>query len=184
MFEPLKDLLAPHAEDLKSYLASIECRLGELVENAQSTVEYDQFTTRSDRSVVGEDGTAIIELSPSEGFSWHITRVALTSSEKGNCAVYVGSVAPENLVDVFRESKMATDRGRYFVPRGIGLIFHFYEQEPGHIVTANVQAEQLIPVVKQKRTVTGRSSEAANPAPNRPNVPSGLPYAETPVAGH
>lgn len=176
MFEPLKDLIAPHAEDFKSYLASIESRLGELVDSAQSQVEYDQFTTRSGRAVVSEDGTAIIELTPAEGFSWHVTRIALTSSEKGNCAVYVGSVAPENLVDVFRESKMATDRGRYFVPRGIGLVIHFYEQEPGHVVTANVQAEQLIPVVKQKRSVTGHSNETATRAPNRPNVPSALPY--------
>lgn len=183
MFEPLKDLISPHAEDLKSYLSSIEARLGELVENAESEVEYDQFTTRSDRGTVGADGTAIVELTPSEGFSWHIMRVALTASEKGNCAVYVGSIAPENLVDVFKEPKMIADRGRYFVPRGMGLVFHFYEQEEGHVCTANIQAEQLIPVVKAKRSVSGRSGEAANKAPNRPVVPSGLPYSEPQIAG-
>lgn len=182
MFEPLKDLIAPHADDLKQYLSAIECRLGELVENSESEVEYDQFTTRSDRAVVNGEGTAIIELSPSEGFSWHITRIALTSSEKGNCAIYVGSVAPENLVDMFRESKMATDRGRYFVPRGVNLVIHFYEQEPGHVVTANIQAEQLIPVVKRKRSVTGRSNEGAD-HPRVPPIPNGSPLQETQIAG-
>lgn len=183
MFEPLKDLIAPHADDFKQYLSRIEGHLASMVNDVESQVEFDQFTTRNGRANAAADGTATIELSPNEGFSWDIRRVGLTSSkEKGNCAVYVGSVAPENLVDVFREPRIAADRGRYFVPRGQKLIFHFYEQDVGQTCTVNIQAEQLIPVVKARRVVSGMASEAYD-HPREPPIPSGEPLSERQIAG-
>lgn len=178
MFEPLKDLIGDHSEKLYELLERIDANIDHMVNDVVSEVTYDQYTTRSSRAIVGEDGTAIIELSPSEGFSWRVERVALTASEEGNCALYNGSVAPENLVDAFREPKIISDRGKYFIPRGSSLTIHFYEQEPGHVCTVNIQAEQLIPVVKVARSVSGSQSEFIDPAPNRPVVPNGAPLVE------
>lgn len=180
MWEPLKELVGDHGDKLYTLLHDMRIHLSQIAQNTIAEVEYDEFTTRSGRETSLADETAIVELTPNEGFSWHITRVGITGKKEGNCAVYVGTIAPENLVDVFRDTGITSDRGRYFVPRGQALIFHFYEQGAGQICTANIQAEQLVPAGSVRRAARGTDNEAINVV-RVPEVPSGDPLNEVQI---
>jgi hypothetical protein len=146
-----------------------------IAQNTIATVEYEEFITRPGRGNTEASKTVDIELHAKEGFSWHIERVAITCSEGGSVAVYVGTIAPENLVDVMSGPISAT-RGRYFVPRGQRLVFHFYEQAEKQECTVNIQAEQLVPAAPVRRTSPGPGNDGGIDIVNvRDEVPSGNP---------
>lgn len=181
MFEPLKELIGDHGEKLYGLLSEIRDHLTDIANNTYSEVEYLQYSTENGRDTAGTDGTATIELQANEGYSWRVERVGLTGDEKGNCAVYVGSVVPENLVDVFRGTGITAARGKYFVPRGQALIFHFYEQTASQICTANIQVEQLVPTGKTHKAARGIDNEAIDTVRRYDDVPSGMPLEETQI---
>lgn len=181
MFEPLKDLIGDHGVKLYQLLSEIRDHLSEISNNTYSEVEYMQYSTENGRAIAKADGTAAVELQANEGYSWRVERVGLTGDEEGNCAVYVGAVVPENLVDVFRGTGITATRGKYFVPRGQAIIFHFYEQTPEQICTANLQVEQLVPTGKTHRAARGTDREAIDTVRPWNEVPSGMPLEETQI---
>lgn len=181
MFEPLKELVGDHGEKLYKLLSEIRDHLTDIANNTYSEVEYTQYNTENGRAVAAADKTATIELQANEGYSWRVERVGLTGSEEGNCAVYVGSVVPENLVDVFRGTGITAARGKYFVPRGQALVFHFYEQKAGQICTANIQVEQLVPTGLTHKAARGTDREALDTVRVFDEVPSGMPLEETQI---
>lgn len=183
--EPIYELLRGHGDKLDENITAMRNDISRVADAANlvlSKVKYDEFTTQANRAIVEEDGTALIELIPNDGFSWRTTRIALTGTRKvegeeiieGNCAVYVGSVAPENLIDVFRGTGITADDPKYFVPYTVPLTFHFYEQEPGDVVTVNMQAE-LLPSGTPRRATTGRDREHID-VPRLPVIPDPGPF--------
>lgn len=175
--EPVYELLRGHGDKLDDHMSHIRQDIARVAETADlvlSKVKYDEFTTQSARAVVGATGTAVIELIPNDGFSWSTTRVALTGTKEGNCAVYVGSAAPENLIDVFRDTGITASDPKYFVPYTVPLTFHFYEQTEGDVCTVNIQAE-LLPSGTSRRASTGRDREHID-VPRLPPIPTPSPF--------
>lgn len=173
MFEQVIAKLQGHAGNLEQYLDEIKDSLTNIVENTRSEVEYDEFSHHADRATADAEGTAVVSLQANEGYSWHTKQVGLTGSEEGNCAVYITSVAPDNLIDVFRGTGITAKDGKYFVPRGSAILFHFYEQTPGQVCTAAIQVQQLKPK-RERNADTGTSNEHYD-HPRVEPVPSGTP---------
>lgn len=177
ILEPLYNLLSGHGEKLDQYMGEIRADIGTVARTADivlSKVRYDQYTTQSNRENADAEGTAVIELTPNDGFSWVTTRIALTGTKGGACAVYVGSIAPENLIDVFSDTGITANDPKYFVPYTVPLTFHFYEQEPNQPCTVNMQAE-LLPSGTPTRAHTGRDLERID-VPRVKPVPSPSPF--------
>jgi hypothetical protein len=143
MFEPLQALFDKHATNMVDVLKDVRCHLAEIVENTAARTESAQYGDHSGTANTGKTAVAEVTLRTREGFYWKVNQTAITCGEKGNCAVYLGSVIPQNLIDVIGPGTKNTSQAKYYVPPRSQLIFHFYEQPENQECTAHIQVDRF-----------------------------------------
>lgn len=143
MFEPLVKIFDKHATTVSETLQQVRQHLAEIVENTAARTEAAQFGDFSESAKAGKNETAIVTLKTTEGYYWKVNQTAITGGEEGACAVYLGSIIPENLIDMITPSGKNTSQAKYYVPPRSSLLFHFYEQPEGQECTAHIQVDRF-----------------------------------------
>lgn len=173
LFEPLQELLKIKGEHFDNRLCGIEHQLTRLVEQVTTSVAADEYAWLNGTSEVDAEKNGEVRIENSEKIGWEVQHVAITGSEEGNCAVYVGDIAPTNLVDALH-SEIDTSRAKYYVAPQTSLIFHFYEQKEGGQCTVNLQVKRML-VRDQILTHSGRQWEATD---GDLRIPAGHPLRD------
>jgi hypothetical protein len=173
MFEPLQAMFTKGMGQLDDRFREVIEALSLIAENTQAEIWIDRFTTKSNRENTGKSKTAVVELGPSEGVAWRVFLASVTAGKEGPVAVYLNTVDPSNLLDLFNPSEIAARKVEYYVPPGSKLVFHFYEQPEEHECTANIQAEQFL--MQPGKAHGNRSGEHVDMPDRIPPIPSGHP---------
>lgn len=197
MFEPaiekLQALFKHHGDKLDNRMAGIEHHLQVLVQDTNSNIASDEYGDLSDLTETGEGEVAEITFETVEGFAWEVRQVAVSggSTEEeeketpGTVAVYIGDIAPQNLIDVMK-TPLSASRARYYVPPRSALIFHFYEQPEKQACVAHVQVKRLL-LRPETLATTGTNQERTDRLHEVPKIPDGHPLRDpdgAPMPGH
>lgn len=184
LFEPIRLALEAHAVVLNERMQRIEGYLAALAGDIEAELVEDQFVTKGETVTTGAKKEVDISFRASSGYAWRIRTVGVTGGEKGNCAVYLNAVAPQNLLGVLSPTLLKAESIRWYVPRGGTIIFHFYEQPENQICTVSFQAEEFGTVPDKE--AAGNTSNEGMDSPRVPVIPSGHPMDGGPeeIGGH
>lgn len=144
MFEPIAKILDKHAGNLTDLMNSVLHHLATIAANTEARAETVQFGDFSGSNNTGPSKVAEVRLHTREGFFWKVNQAAITGGVEGNCAVYLGAINPENLIDIISPTGKNVSTAKYYVPRNGVLIFHFFEQPENQLCTAHVQVNNLV----------------------------------------
>jgi hypothetical protein len=168
MFEPLMKLFGEKADSLTTEIAALKPQLAQIVNNTESEVNFVRIGQHNNQVEIPEGETSgQFELRPREGRMWRLTSISVTGKKStGVCAVYLGAVSNQNLIDVISPAGLYAGARRYYVPSGSSLFFRFYEQEKG-TCTAMIQVEEY-EYGSTVESQTGKSSESISPVLRAP----------------
>lgn len=143
MFEPIARILDKHAGNLTTMMGTVLAHLSAIAQNTEARTESVQYGDYSGTDDTGDGTTAEVKLYTREGYFWRVNQAAITGGLEGNCAVYLGTINPESLIDVITNTGKNISTAKYYVPRNSVLIFHFYEQPENQVCTAHIQVNKL-----------------------------------------
>ena len=183
-FAGLVPTLQAAADRLQNRLGGVERMLARLVDSAESEANMEQYSSRSNEGIAPASKELDLTFNIDQNELWKVQQVGITGAEGGTtqCQVYLGAVAPQNLIDVFSPTGKAAGRASYLIPVNGVLIFHFVEQTAGTLCTVNILFERY-QIGAEVDANTGRTNERLEGEAYRmpDEVPSGDPLSEVQI---
>lgn len=168
MFEPLKDILNLHGENLRELLSHIRGHLAAIVSNTEAQLTRNQFARKSVETLKKASGVASGQLRNDSAYGWIIKWVASTTKVR----VYIGNQTGESfLLELVAHGGEAVE---WYVPVGGVIFVENLDEEIGY---TNFQCEVM--VSESAEGYTGTSEERIEQERREP-VPSGTPL-DTPT---
>lgn len=165
-FEPLRDLLHHHGENLQDKLNRMLAHLATISQNTEAQLARNQWASRSIEAAKETTG----ELRNDSAYGW-LVRSAFVS-QAGN--VYLASVSADSQLAAFEANNR--DDVRWYIPPGGILFYENTSENTGHL---NLQIEVL--VTSSKDATTGRSLEHVDMPQRIESAPSGTPLDEVTI---